>query len=620
MVPSKALIYHLLRQILAALLIPLEIAYAQNSYSFSQHGDLITSSCLFHTIFDVELQPLRERLKRAQPIYYQIQNSAVQHPKNSGLQSLHLLANRQYSRVNEKFAEVERFFTRSHHTSMPSLTTVQVLPATPSSNQVVVNAETVRQKRFANFLISLFGGMISGTIFGLLNGQKLGVLDSQLKATNNRQAQLIHIVSESLQQQRKQNTAINDLESLTSRLSQLLSVQENELKIVEIQLVLQHTLQTCEEFIDLYLDIVRAAHHHRLAYGAISYKEGAHIISTLSKRARQQHMHLSITQPAHLLQVDVSMLFKDDGLRLALHVPAYKGVAYKLHKYHPSPMKIENLYFFIKPEKSYLAIDNSDDSFIEISDNELASCNRIHSLYICDHITVICKKSKPSCLNALFHSKPKDVSKYCKLEIHPPTDQIVSLSKNAFISYTDHPVSVKEICSNGTQVNKQFNHINKFSVSDRCFLDLPHYRVYGVEEMQIKPSVQQYIWPLNATEMLPSLDMAQVRKLISMAKNSTLPPFDPHQLQQIQDLEKQSENYGYHTMGFFTTLGIASFALLIAFLVLVLIYLAARKKNNKFYSHLPQNGNSNVTAHYSNGKVHIPCGTDPASLPPPNAH
>lgn len=626
MVPQKALTYYLLRQILAALLVPISNVICQNSYAFSQHGDLITTSCLFHTIFDVQLHPLRERMRRAQAIYYKIQNAAIQNPNHSGLRSLHLLANRQYSSVNRKFADVERFFTRSHHSSFPEPTTVTVIGSTPSSsqNQIVIDEGNVRQKRFAQFLASLFGGALTGTIFGILNGQKLGVLNSQLKATNSRQAQLIHIVSESLQEQRRQNTAISDLESLTTRLTELLSVQEKELKVVEIQLVLQHTLHTCEEFIDLYLDIVRAAHNHRLAYGAISYKEASALISSLTKKARQQHLHLSVTQPAHLLQVDVSMLYIEDGLRLALHIPAFKGVSYKLNKYHFSPMKIDDLYFIIKPEKQYLAVNNEDDSFIEISDSELSTCNRIHSLYICDHITVISKPSKPSCLNSLFRSKPKEVSKFCKLEIHPPTDEIVALSKNAYISYTEHPISVKLLCDNGTQINKQFNHIDKFFIPERCFYDLPHYKVYGVEEFQMHPSIQQYIWPLNATEMLPSLDMAKVKQMISLAKNQTLPPFDPHQLQQIQNLEKESASNEFHTFGFFTVLGIACFALLLACLVLILIYWAAKKKNKKPYSYHPPtcNGNSNLAAHYSDKKVHFEnyemCGKNPASIPPPH--
>ena len=60
---------------------------------------------------------------------------------------------------------------------------------------------------------------------------------------------------------------------------------------------------------DRYLAIIHAATtSHRLAYGVISYKEGTHLISQLTRKARQQHMHLAITSPSHLLQVEVTIL------------------------------------------------------------------------------------------------------------------------------------------------------------------------------------------------------------------------------------------------------------------------------------------------------------------------
>ena len=118
--------------------------------------------------------------------------------------------------------------------------------------------------------------------------------------------------------------------------------------------------------------------------------------------------------------------------------------------------------------------------------------------------------------------------------------------------------------------------------------------------------------------------MNYLKKLISLAKNSTLPPIDPHQLQQILNLEKQSESTGFNTMGFFTTLGIACFALLMAFLVLALIYVAAKKKPKKSYSNVPQNAQELLAAHYSKGKVNFEsngmCGLAPESRPPPRTY
>ena len=601
----------------------------KHSYSFSEEGHMIVTNQLFHAIFDVEMLPLRERMKRAQIIYYKVQSSAIQYPNHKGLKSLHLLAHRQYTSVVNKFQEIEKHFTRSHHSTIMTPTTVNVVSSVTqkpgfdaNSNALIDDPDMIRKKRFAQFLLGLFGGAFTATIFGILNGQKLESLNSQLQATNSRQASLIHIMQKSLLQQQRQNTAITDLENLTSQLTSLLAEQEANINLIEISLVLQHTLHTCEEFMDRYLAIIHAATtSHRLAYGVISYKEGTHLISQLTKKARKQHMHLAITSPAHLLQVEVTILFLDDGLRLALHIPAYKGQFFKLFKYHPSAMKLNDLYVFVKPEKNFLAIDNQDDTFIELDQASLSTCNKIHSLFICDHITVVSKPSKKSCLNSLFQSKANEVAQFCQLQIKPAQDEVVSLSKNAYISYTKEPVSVKMICSNSSTFNYQLNHLQRFNVDPNCMVELPNYKVYGIQDSEVSANVRDFIWPLNTTDLLPSLDLAKVNALFAASKNVSLPPFDPHQLKAIQDLEKQSKQSGYHTIGFFTVLGISFFSLLIAFLVLLLIYCAYKKRKAGMYNNVPKNPDY-LMAHYNNKRVKFPqngmCGDDPCSIPPPH--
>ena len=209
-------------------------------------------------------------------------------------------------------------------------------------------------------------------------------------------------------------------------------------------------------------------------------------------------------------------------------------------------MKLKDLYVFVKPEKNFLAIDNQDDTFIELDQATLSTCNKIHSLFVCDHVTVVNKPSKPSCLNSLFQSKANDVAQFCQLEIKPAQNKVVSLSKNAYISYTKNPVSVKMICSNSSTFNYQLNHLQRFSVDPNCMVELPHYKVYSIQELDVSTKVRDFIWPLNTTDLLPSLDLEKVNELFAASKNASLPPFDPHQLKAIQDLENQSQQAGYH--------------------------------------------------------------------------
>ena len=118
---------------------------------------MIVTNQLFHAIFDIEMLPLRERMKRAQIIYYKIQSSAIHYPNNKGLKSLHLLAHRQYSSVVDKFQEIEKHFTRSHHSTIMTPTTVNVVTSVTqkssfdaNSNALIHDPDITRKKGLRN--------------------------------------------------------------------------------------------------------------------------------------------------------------------------------------------------------------------------------------------------------------------------------------------------------------------------------------------------------------------------------------------------------------------------------------------------------------------------------------
>lgn len=405
-------------------------------------------------------------------------------------------------------------------------------------------------------------------------------LEAAVNTQADRQKELIHLVEDSVEVQRKHNAAIQALSTISENLTTQLGVAFASLDGLIITNMFRHALFITNASIDKYVRVVEAAHNHRLAFGLVSFADAAQVVKDLSELARYQNFHLALSKPQHLLQCPVTMALLDDGIRLYVHINAFSGSPLDLYKYHPWPLSAPNgLSVLVSPDHQFLAVNDDDGTYVELRNGDLHTCQKFHGFFVCPHIQVVSKRKRKSCLSSLFYSEFNNTMNYCPVKLLPHSDVVLPLDNNAFISRTQNPVSVRQQCNNGSVSHFQLATTAKIVVDSECFLDLPDFRLYSLSGINHNYDLNHYTWPLNFTEMFNGTDPAQMSQLLHDIKKTALPPNDPHVLNALHRLEATSPSAYVTHWPFLTVAAGAAASLLVGLLLLGLIYGAYRRKS-----------------------------------------
>ena len=95
----------------------------------------------------------------------------------------------------------------------------------------------------------------------------------------------------------------------------------------------------------------------------------------------------------------------------------------RLLRFHPFPIPAPHLgdiEMSFNPENRFLAITADESLYVELSHDEIKSCNVMNGHFICGHLQVLHKlPSHPSCLTSLYLGKHDLTTQYCDMKIEP---------------------------------------------------------------------------------------------------------------------------------------------------------------------------------------------------------
>ena len=423
------------------------------------------------------------------------------------------------------------------------------------------------------------GSFLTNTLFGVMDHSRIEGLEKAINTQADRQHELIHIVEDSVKTQQQQAANIQALTSLTEQLTNHLKVAWRNIDGLMITQVFRHALFISNASLDRYIQIVHAAHNHRLAFGLISFEDASSVVKELFQLARYQNYHLALAKPQHLLQCPVTMVLMEDGIRLYVHVNTYSGSPLDLYKYHPWPLSAPNgLSVVVSPQNSFFAVNDEKGMHTELSDTELQTCEKFHRFFVCPHIQVLNRRNKGSCLSSLFYSHFNETMNFCPVKMMPHEDVILPFDNNVFISKTKAPISVSQRCNNGSVSHFQLATTAKVVVDSECYLDTPSFRIYSLSGIEHQFNLNHYTWPLNFTEMFQGMKAHDMAKVLQDLSKIAVPPSNPHLLDALHRLDKTSSSAYVTHWPFLTVAAIAGVSLLMGLIVVGLIYGAYRKK------------------------------------------
>ena len=209
-----------------------------------------------------------------------------------------------------------------------------------------------------------------------------------------------------------------------------------------------------------------------------------------------------------LTQLPIS--FWADGMRcqIAVHVPIIKAASNpaKLFQLLPHPVLHGSSMFRFKPHAQFLA--TSGLSMMELSDDQIEKCYRLHGIRYCTGARVEEKNNPRSCIKAIWSRNWRQSRRNCPLLAMPPTSQAWPLGTNRFNLLLPNETSLSIMCNGTLHSERRIKGQIQLTLPSRCFAVTPHLRMVPAQPLIRKEIVARRI---NMTTMVERESLSLTR-------------------------------------------------------------------------------------------------------------
>lgn len=191
--------------------------------------------------------------------------------------------------------------------------------------------------------------------------------------------------------------------------------------------------------------------HGRLSPTLIEPKYLREALATLEEKLEKNGLILAIDYAHQAYDYPVSYQRLENKTIVAhLHIPALaQNDIMTLYKFMPLPLQVDtdvnDAFALPLPNDMFIAVNRDRTRYKQVSSLEMATeCSHVGDLFFCQNSNQVTKKSKPSCLLAMFQSNYEDVKAHCRFDFRPQLDELVQLDQNSFILFqtTHAPIDI----------------------------------------------------------------------------------------------------------------------------------------------------------------------------------
>ena len=393
-------------------------------------------------------------------------------------------------------------------------------------------------------------GLISGTVFGLYNTNRISRLESAFNRQEDRRREMLHVTERLVAQQSQINNNQKKMTAIIDNLQGLLEVSDAKIQTLLLYQRLDYAVYKTKEYLQHYSNIITQATNHRLAKEVVSFGEASTALLALQELAKEKNLQLAINLPNHLQQCETSLIFKEHGARLYIHIPAIvEDLKFELYflKAFPLPSPA-GLFLYVKPPKPFLAINrfkqrHNQPAFVELNEDELSNCMDTNGQYFCHEITQIHYDSDISCSMSLYNSNHNKSLKVCPVEVEPAAELALPIGNNKFMLYSKDKTTVALNCPGKPILREQLPRTDIIEIPVGCWLDLPMSTIFASKEVEYSHQPTAYFIGETFDKYLPMIDPITAKNLLTRINEITPLTRDPNLLAMLARLEETDETY-----------------------------------------------------------------------------
>lgn len=205
-------------------------------------------------------------------------------------------------------------------------------------------------------------------------------------------------------------------------------------------------------------------------------------LDRLADKAAASHMYLSVSSVADVLLLPIYGVKSGFNITTIVPIPAVTDRLY-LHRFMGTPLIFHNsttdsrVLQEARPIHTTIAAATRSPNHILLTQNDLNSCFRTHSTFMCANLPVRLNRHS-SCLGALFSASASAIQQQCQFAPHPEPWHVARVRSSAFAITTLGPLTATTSCPSGASsaVNIPWG-VHLLTVPPGCTTQTRHFSI-----------------------------------------------------------------------------------------------------------------------------------------------
>ena len=424
--------------------------------------------------------------------------------------------------THSNFNTVENIVANSENSENVDVVSVtEPVTATSSTERYRLgidgNEIVTRKKRFVMLaLAGLFAGWAASSLFNMLSSKKIDDLVDATEGLSSAQEHLVHAIKSNSKEIAWNRKSLKSLARTMVHFESAIQSLQFEINMMIATMYADAIIHSLNLRLTTFETAILAANNGKLAPGLITAEAAKDSLERISEMAAAKGLTLLVNDPTSLYNMPVSYVFKGSKLNIIVHCYlAHQSQYFSLHEYQSFPIRIEDrLEAMIQPHKTILALSKSQDArdiplglYVDMTEDDLASCHSYYQFKVCPEISVFRKKVYSTCLYALYFSSHSEVAEKCAVYIQRAQPTAVMIKNNRYLTVTNS-TSYSTYCyvngsiSEGNQATKT----DVIDTSPGCSVELDELRLNSRTDLYISATMKTYQWSLPIDDLFHGMD------------------------------------------------------------------------------------------------------------------
>jgi len=262
--------------------------------------------------------------------------------------------------------------------------------------------------------------------------------------------------------------------------------------------------------------------HAEVSPALVPLRQLGEVYQELVQRARDSNLRPVVDEPSQVYQLPATFTTPVDGpMKIKVQIPLRPAVgarSFQLFRHDALPVAVNGSIFIPQFHEELLGVSTVDDTYLQIAEADLHSCQRLGETYLCDHQGTTFHGAGQSCAAAVFLNLPEQAKRNCYLEPFFNKEFIKRINSTSFISFMAQRTTATLQCGPDTS-SYVLHGLQVGTLQGGCHLSCAGISISTPHQRSLQADTIIKLFPPSkeslAVIMLPTIPLLQQTEIIA---------------------------------------------------------------------------------------------------------